>query len=286
MNLTFVQTADPFFYADMVAVTSQTVRTYAQRHGARYELYLGLKQGAFPWQATFNRVFLLKELIDRGTQGWVCYMDADAWVEDLSFDVAAYLRDKDGCAGIFTPSMATENWWDVNAGVFFLNLSHEVGVAFANQWLSACQAAWWRVADMPTFPAGGPDDQSILHEILIDGDYQAHLRLESPALINSASASFIRQHLRSNASDMKSRLRHIKDEVGRVLNGQIGGVSQDDLTRACQINDALYQGLLNRPADGGAENQYVRVLLNHGLRDGVELVAKYLTGSAEFRALR
>lgn len=283
MPVTFVQTADAFYYAEMLSNTARTVTAYARRHGHRYEQFLGLKFGDYSWQATFNRVFLLQELLDRGHRDWVCYIDADAWVEDLNFDVDAFLADKSQYGSVFTPSQATDLWWDVNAGVFMINLGHPEGVRLAQEWRQACLDRWTEIAPITTFPAGGPDDQSLLHNLLMEGGFEASVYQASPNLINSHTASFIRQHLRSHATTFRSRVNHIRSAVQRVLNE---GEDQATRANATEVVEALYASILGRSPDGGADNPYIGVVIKHGLRDGADLVARYLLDSAEFAQSR
>ncbi len=282
MSITFMQTADAFNYADMLAATSRTVRAYAADKGCAYEQFLGLKKGRHPWQSCFNRIFMLNEMLDRGVAGWVCHMDADAWIQDLSFDIHGYLADKADKAMILVPSLATDEWWDINDGVFLINLDHPSARKLIEEWLSHTHACWHVIADTPNFPAGGPDDQSLLHNILMGGDYRDVVHLESGNLINSPHASFIRQHLRSSSTSFKLRMGHIKGAVGTVLRDQTEN-GDDDVTQAWHIVDALYLALLGRNAENGKLNPYVDVILNSGSRDGVELVARYITDSQEFQ---
>lgn len=282
VSITFMQTADAFNYAEMLAATSRTVRTYAADKGCAYEQFMGLKKGRYPWHACFNRVFMLNEMLDRGVTGWVCHMDADAWIQDLSFDVHAYLADKSDKALIFTPSLATDEWWDVNDGVFLINLDHPAARRLIVEWLEHTHACWPVIADTPNFPKGGPDDQSLLHNILMDGDYRDVIHIESLELINSYHARFIRQHLRSSSSTFKLRMGHIKGAVGTVMREHTEH-ADDDVTQAWHIVDALYLSLLGRHAESGKLNPYVDVILNSGIRDGVELIAKYIADSEEFR---
>ena len=285
MSIIFVQTADSFHYAEMVEVTSKSVRAYAESHGHAYEMFLGLKRGKHPWHATFNRVFILDDMLRRGVTGWVCYMDADAWIEDQAFDLTAYLEQHKDRAAIFTTALASDNWWDVNAGVFFLNLSNEIGVRFAREWHDRCLEAWPRIADVTNFPVGGPDDQSILHEVLAgSAEYEAAMRVESPDLINSAWAQFIRQHLRSNSHDMRSRVAHIKEEVSRVLSVGELEVTESVTTNVLDVVAGLYEGILGRPADGGPQNPYIATVARRGIRDGVSAVADFMINSDEFRS--
>ena len=282
MSITFIQTADAFNYADMLAATSRTVRTYAADKGCAYEQFLGLKMGRHPWHSCFNRIFMLNEMLDRGVAGWVCHMDADAWIQDLSFDIHGYLADKSDKALIFTPSLATDEWWDVNDGVFLINLDHPKSRRLIAEWLKQTHACWHVIADTPNFPKGGPDDQSLLHNILMDGDYREAIHVESLDLINSPHARFIRQHLRSSSTSFKLRIGHIKGAVGTVLSAHAEH-AEDDVTQAWHIVDALYLALLGRHAEDGKLNLYVDVILNSGIRDGVELIAQYLADSQEFQ---
>ncbi|WP_295240722.1 hypothetical protein [uncultured Brevundimonas sp.] len=281
----FVQTSDAFKYAEMVGLTSKSVIAYTAAKSLQYEMFLGIKKGTHPWHATFNRVFILDEMIERGLTGWVCYMDADAWIEDQSFDVERYLDAHADHAAIFTSSLASDNWWDVNAGVFFLNLSNEVGVRFAKEWKARCLAAWPHVEHATNFPQGGPDDQSILHEILAASpEYKAAIWVESPELINSAWATFIRQHLRSNATDFRSRVAHIREEISRILDPHSTEAESAFGVSAVDVVAGLYEGILGRPADGGADNSYIRTVERRGIRDGVSAVANYMVNSDEFRS--
>lgn len=282
MTVTFMQTADAFNYADMLAATSRTVRVYAADHGCAYEQYLGLKKGRHPWQSCFNRIFMLNEMLDRGVTGWVCHMDADAWIQDLSFDIHGYLADKSDKALIVVSAQASDEWWDINDGVFLINLDHPAARRLIAEWLEATLACWHVIADTPNFPVGGPDDQSLLHNILMEGDYRDVIHLEDANLINTPYASFIRQQFRSSSATFKLRLGHIKDAVGAVLRGHTEH-ADDDITRAWHIVDALYLALLGRHAENGRQNSYVDVILNSGTRDGVELIARYITDSQEFQ---
>lgn len=69
MDVTFVQTADPVFYYAMLHETSRTVRAFCATNGLKYESYVGVKRGFMPWNATYNRVYMLKEMVDRGYTG-------------------------------------------------------------------------------------------------------------------------------------------------------------------------------------------------------------------------
>jgi hypothetical protein len=283
---TFVQTADAYRYAEMLSYSARTVTEYARLKGYSYESYLGLKRGKHPWQATFNRVFILAELIDRNVGGWVCYMDADAWIHDLNYDLEALFSEFEGAAAVFTPSGASDHWWDVNAGVFFVNLDHPDGVRLCQEWKSASLENWHYIADRPDFPIGGPDDQSILHEILAAEIIpRSSVRLTSKAQVNSQNAAFIRQHLRGDQASFERRAAFVRRAAHQVLARYYSLPESRDETIAAVV-EGLYLGLLGRPADSVGAQAYHDVIMSSGPRDGVNVVADSMSRSQEFVSRR
>lgn len=218
IELVVLQTADPFRYARMLEVTARTAIEFCRRHGHRYESFVGIKRGAHSWQATYNRIVQFKELLDGGFTGWALYLDADAHVHDLEFDLAAYLSDKTNRAAIFATSGVTGAHWDVNAGVALINFAHPEGRRLVQEWWAAfqaisderlAQAEQWLDAD---------NDQDLLHQILRKTPAIADAVLvESMEFMNSRHARFIRQHLRAQTADFDARVRGIADEVAAVL---------------------------------------------------------------------
>jgi hypothetical protein len=87
----FIQTCDPFNYRDMLGATSRNVTEYCRRHGHEYQAFIGIRRGVHAWHATFNRIPMLEDMVARGDCGWIVYLDADAYIEDLDFDLATYL---------------------------------------------------------------------------------------------------------------------------------------------------------------------------------------------------
>ena len=218
MKATFLQTSDPHLYADLLAQTSRTVRAYARRSGCAYESYTGIKRGYWPWQASFNRIYQLQELCDRGYRGWVIYVDADAYVYDQSFSLEGFLNGIGNKAFAATPSGASANFWDTNNGVFFLNLSHRTGRHIVRQWRRRYEAVSDSDLRRCTDFHMGFDDQSMLHSILQEIPTLYEDCVLCPwELINSPNASFIRQHLRAMSPDLPSRLAAITSAVNDAM---------------------------------------------------------------------
>jgi len=218
MPVTFVQTADPIRYRPMLEMTSATIREYIARHGGNYVSFVGLKRGSHAWQATFNRIVILKSLMDEGLTGWVIYVDADAYIHDLNFDLQAYLADKSGFAMIAAPSgIQPPRWWDVNAGVFAINLGHALGRRIVVEW----NQIFSRISDealmLATVWDAIPNDQNLLHEVLQNIAQEDAIFIDrEPRVLNWGDGSFIRQVVRS-ASDHGSRLSSLSRLVADVL---------------------------------------------------------------------
>lgn len=217
-GIVLLQTSDAEIYAPMLAVTATNVREYARRHHYGYDSFVGIKRGFHPWQATFNRIPMLAELLDRGFTGWAFYLDADAYIQDLDFDLAAYLADKQDRAAIFATSGVTNRDWDVNAGVALINFGHPQGRALVRCWAERFGAhsddflrdavEWIHVGN----------DQDLLHHILREEPEIAPAVLVVPmSFMNGPHASFVRQQLRTMAPTLQARLEILTEAVASSL---------------------------------------------------------------------
>jgi len=217
-DLIVLQTADADRYAPMLAITAANVREYCRRHALGYESFVGIKRGFHPWQATFNRIPMLEELAARGFTGWALYLDADAYIQDLDFDIAAYLADKGDYAAILATSGVTGEPWDVNAGVALVNLGHPLGRDLIAKWAAgfAGHSDDALRAGEEWFGAG--NDQDILHGILRnDADIAAAVLIEPMSFMNGPHARFIRQQLRTLSPTFAARLADIRAAVERIF---------------------------------------------------------------------
>ena len=281
------QTADPYSYYDMLVETARTVRLYCQRHGIRYEAYIGIKRGYFAWQACFNRILILKELIESGFRGWVFYLDADAYIADQNFDLKAYLHDKTDYAAIFVQTGVTKKWWDVNNGVFLLNTASSIGQEICALWLN--KFVDLHEDTLRLSPAWGdiPHDQDLLHFVFYERqDLHRHLYFESPTLLNSENASFVRQVLRVHVGDLVERRRRVKANVDEVLGESDAAAAMPEVTQAqaTVIVDALYKTLLGRTADNVGFEHYTSFLCDRGLEYGFQRIVENLVQSDEFKS--
>ncbi|SFU49490.1 hypothetical protein SAMN02799631_00940 [Methylobacterium sp. 174MFSha1.1] len=210
-----VQTSDPVNYFPMIMETLRVNQHYASLVGASYECFLGLHVGYHPWHATFNRIPMLKNMIEQGYYGWVLYIDADAYIYDYTFDLWGYLDAHKHEALIAAPGSGKAPW-DINIGIFFINLGSSIGREIVNRWHAEFEST---LTESTMLNASEPwvniaNDQSIIQGILRDNpEYLEHLYIESNKIINSSKASFIRQKLRRQGVSFAERLDEIRMEL-------------------------------------------------------------------------
>ncbi len=224
-----LQTCDPFVYFDLLAASSRANRAFCQRHGIAYAAFVGIKRGFHPWQAMFNRILLLQEYLEQGYTGWILYLDADAFVADLAWDVRGYLADKADYAAVMTPGGEAVADWAVNDGVGFFNLRDPA----CRHLIAAWHRAFMEISDSALRAAAQweliRNDQDLLQDVLReDRGLRTRVFLESPARINSRSASLIRQVLRAQEPDMLARRRAIEAEVEMALRANCPAVFRPD----------------------------------------------------------
>lgn len=216
-QVTFLQTADADRYAAMLDATRPNVAAYCRRHGFAYRDFLGVKRGFHPWQATYNRIPMLAELLDEGYRGWAVYLDADAFVHDLEFDLVGLLAAHADRAAIVATAGVTDNRWDVNAGVVVVNFGHPLGRRLVEGWrdrFAGLSDDLLRAADTWLH---GDNDQDLLHRLLAEeADVADAVLVVDRALMNSRHARFIRQHLRAETDDFATRVRAIAAEVAAI----------------------------------------------------------------------
>jgi len=194
-DIVFIQTCDPHRYFDMWAAGSQTVRSYCEKNGYAYEAYIGIKNGHFPWHATFNRIFLFGELLEKPFRGWVVYVDADAVIADQAFDLRAYLQDKAGFAAVLSHN-GEPHWSNVNIGVVILNYAHpgtsQLIRKYRDLFFSLCQPHLKNAASWGTLP----DDQDLFRYVLTENErlVRPGIFLEHADLLNLDPASVTGPH--------------------------------------------------------------------------------------------
>lgn len=265
--ITFVQTSDVSKYRPLIDRSSLTLKAYCEKFGHAYECFYGIKRGAQPWHASLNRIPILKSYVENGYDGWVVYVDADAYITDLSFDIGAYLAERGQYALIAAPSGLTPpRWWDINAGVFAINLGHAKGRELVDLWFEKFMAPALDVLCAEPVWGDVIDDQAILHDALnaIEGFEETLLRDESVFNWNSR---FIRQIVR-DAAPMWLRIKRIEEAVNQSLAA--AGLDATALPQRGPHNEreeaneefveAVYQVMFGRNPDSGGRQSSLAAL--------------------------
>lgn len=221
-DLLFVQTSDPVSYRAILELTAPVNIAYCLAQGHKYESYLGIKRGIAPFHATYNRIFILNELISRGHRGWVCYMDADAFVVDFLFNINQYLLDNSQYCLIACTGGSTTPW-DINAGVFFLNLADADGCALARDWLARFEMLVpeaYLASHQAKWGDAVPDDQQILYEVLKNNPnlLRRTKKEDDGNLFNYRDGRFIKQATRESFTDAPDRMNWIRNETRAILD--------------------------------------------------------------------
>lgn len=219
-RIVLLQTSDPEAYRGFLDITARVNRAYCERQGITYHAWIGIARGIHPWQATFNRIPILKGFLNAGYEGWVLYLDADAYVADLSVDIRAFLaaRAERSIIGALGHNKSLS---DLNAGVIFFNFAHPQTRFILEEWHRLFHA---EISDeMLAAAAEGwslrPNDQDLLQRVLRDNliDLWPGIGIEDRADFNTRDARFVRQVLRKDAPDLVQRMAIAERDVAEIL---------------------------------------------------------------------
>lgn len=217
-EIVLLQSADPVAYAEMLDQSAIANKAYAARHGFGYSLYLGIRRGYFPWHACFNRILILKEMIASGYQGWVFYLDADAYVYDLDFDLRAFLDTAAGTSMVMRPGGESGLVWDINDGAFLIDLSNPAAQRIIDLWHTNFMATTDDELKVAEEWEAVPSDQPRLQRILAENaDLAASLKIVDPQFFNDYQSTFLRQAFRGHGFSIEERIAMIKKDVDVIL---------------------------------------------------------------------
>jgi hypothetical protein len=226
-NIVMLQTADATHYLPMLQATERVNQAYCSRHNIAYSLYIGIKRGFFPWHACFNRIVIIKELIDAGHRGWVFYLDADAFVFGQSCDVRNDVIARFDKPLIIAPGGVSGALWDVNDGVFLVDLgdatARDLMLAWYGNFMTTPEEVL-RLAPDPIHSAPGEwdtrvqSDQPRLQWLLQHNErYRNCVGMAERGALNSHIGSFVRQILRAHTDTFEERLAWIQRETAAVI---------------------------------------------------------------------
>jgi len=280
LELIILQTSDAFKYNRMLRASSRTAIEYCRLNGFAYESFVGIKRGVHGAQAAFNRIFMLDELIERGYRGWALYMDADAYVHDLAFDLKAYLADKQDRSAIMTTIPGEAIPWHINSGVLFFNLGHPQAAMLVREWKRRFMVIPDERLLTLTSVWDQDNDQTMLYQALDeDPGLRESVSFVDPMLFNHHEGRFIRQILNSLDSDIGSRTGKIEKAVAAILGDD---VDRPPTSVEEEVVSNLYRIILKRDADRGSAG-YSQLIAAKGLDHGIPEVVSLLLNSPEYR---
>jgi hypothetical protein len=211
LQVILLQTCDPHRYFPLLSCGRKANEHYAIKNGFGYSAFVGLKRGYFPWQTTFNRIPMLKELSAGGYRGWAFYIDADAYVRDQSFDLRAYLTRHKDKSFIGSTGGVTGERWEINAGVFLINLGHPHGRRLIDLWHWHFMATQDEALRLAAEWDDVLNDQTRLYEILQANPYLLeHVHVENHTFQDTGEGGFVRQVMRCLDMSLEGRLKEMR----------------------------------------------------------------------------
>jgi hypothetical protein len=252
MKIRVIQTADATSgYKGLMDVTKEVNELYCKKWEYDYQAFIGMKRGYHSWNATFNRIYLMEEALTDSTIDWVVYLDADCFVKDLNtrFEEIIY---EDGPSGnnsekafIFCRGSSDE-LYDINAGVFFMNVRHPGAAAIINIWKTYYETV---ITDQILYKASAPwsiscrslciQDQSLLEYVFrmyhtmgvldkylhtYNGDRGNRFNYNGPFI-----RQLIRPHMGSKGPCIEERIIDARiqvDEVLKLLYNNVASIVQ------------------------------------------------------------
>jgi hypothetical protein len=245
-DMILYQTADADRFFPMISATMQCNRAFCLRRQVTMEVFIGIRRGFHPWQATYNRLGLLADLLARDYAGWLIYLDADAFVPSPRMDINGFLKQHAASAMIH-PRGGGKGPWDVNGGVFLWNFARPETREVARRWI----AAFGQVTDQQLRNAADPaflmSDQTMLHAVLRDApELTASVALEEQDVIGYPHSRLIRQFVPNGLQTLEERTARIMEAVeqARRRSGAAAAQGADQVRRSvAALLDAPQQAL-------------------------------------------
>ena len=153
---TILQSCDVGYFL-LLDATAPTNQAYASAHGYSYRHFVG-NLSPIPHTANFNRYYMLREEIKSGEHHWALWMDADAIVVDHTKSLETIIERTPGkmliaCRG------GTNGDYDINNGVFLLNLRHPLAGDLVETVIRYCE-------HLDARDSSFRDDQYVVHHWL------------------------------------------------------------------------------------------------------------------------
>lgn len=217
MNIKIIQTADPDAYKAILDLTSSVNKEYAEKFDIEFETFVGIKRGYYSWHACFNRIVWINDIINSGYDGWIFYLDADAYIFGQDVDVRDIIASAEGKPAIFGPGGDKGIAWDVNDGVFLINTAdarvRELMALWLDNFMSTTEEALKNAPNWQDVPS----DQPRLHQILSGRPSLLNaIHMADRKVFNDYKASYVRQALRGHGFTMEERIAMVARDIAAL----------------------------------------------------------------------
>ena len=236
LKIKIIQTSDSDTgYKTLLDVNRKVNEEYCRKMGYEYLAYTGIKRGYHPWQATFNRIYLMEDELDSKKVDWILYIDADAVVADMGrrLEDIIFEGNNVNMSFIFCKGCLDE-LYDINAGVFFMNVNGAFSRPVISMWKSlfesVCSQRILYLAKHPWSLAAGQlaiQDQTLLEYVFrlynSFGVLHAFLKTYMGSDTNKFNydGNFIQQNIRPhqgrNGTDIENRIAVAKHHAMSIL---------------------------------------------------------------------
>mgnify|MGYP001192388926 CR=1 FL=1 len=161
MKIVILQTSDGVSeYTKMHNFTKDINTKYCDLYGYNYVEHVGVIRGPAPWFATYNRLFLLPDMIGGNEYDWIVYLDADAVMSDFTRSLEEFI-------GSDTDKVIISSGDGVcpQAGVMIINANHDKSFKL----FSDARDAFLQIPEneldnyIEPWCAGIPNDQRLIH---------------------------------------------------------------------------------------------------------------------------
>lgn len=201
-------------YLPLFRVTSPVNEEYAKKHAYVYRQLVG-NISQVPHTANFNRYYLLRDEIEAKCFDWAAWLDSDALVIDHAVKLESIIDNSPekmliACRG------ADRGSYDINNGVFLINLRHPQALSMIEYVIAACER-------IPPANTEFCDDQCHMHCWLSQradagGDIAILRRYtDSETSLFNYDGSFIRHVLRGHGS-LEKRVEELQ-RLKRLVQG-------------------------------------------------------------------
>jgi hypothetical protein len=218
LKVVVIQSSDPVFGLEMLTQSARTSKEFCRRHGYEYRSFIGIHRGFHPWQASYNRVFQLKELCDEGFRGWVFYIDSDAVIVDLDFDLHELMPGR-SIGLVACLAGGSDFAWDINGGIFLLNLGSRDGRTIVDRWYHMTMSLSEKTLRGAETWLNPVHDQALLQFVLASDPALTRRAVHHVPreILNHEGGTFVRHFLRATGLTVAEREAKLKAVADGVL---------------------------------------------------------------------